>query len=98
MPRRQSFQRFQALRGFVEPDPIQAQLVDDMQGACTDGDVDAKLRRSCMEIAPICHGERDLAIPHDRLHVDADVLCDALDARSSAFERTLYSSKSRALN
>ena len=80
MPRRQSFQRFQTLRGFVEPDAIQAQFVDDMQGARTDCDVDAKLRRPCVETAPICQGERDLAIPHDRLHVDTEVPCDPIDA------------------
>ena len=71
---------FQSLRGFVEPDAIQAQFVDDMQGARTDCDIDAKLRRPSVKTAPICQGERDLAIPHDCLHVDTQVLRDPIDA------------------
>jgi hypothetical protein len=51
------------LAAFVEPDAIQAPSIDHTQGARTDCDVDAKLRRECVKAASIGHGERDLAIP-----------------------------------
>jgi hypothetical protein len=38
-----------------------------------------------MDTASICQRERDLAIPHDRLHVDTDVPCDPIDAALETF-------------
>jgi hypothetical protein len=56
-----------------------------MQRARADGDVDPKLRHPCIEATPICQRKRDLAIPHGRLHVDTDVLCDPIDAALETF-------------
>ena len=67
------------LGGFVEPDTIQAQLIEDVQHASTDCDVDAKLRRARMDTTPIRQREHDLAVPHDRLHADTQVPRDPID-------------------
>jgi hypothetical protein len=48
--------------------------------AGADCDVDAKLRYSNVETTAVCDRERDVAIPDDRLEVDAHVSCDPLDA------------------
>ena len=55
-------------------------FVDDVKGSRTDGDVDAKFRLSNAETTTVCQPERDLAIPDNRLEIDAHVSCDALDA------------------
>ncbi len=85
MSRREAFQRLQTLHGFVETDAIQAQLVDDIHRARTDGDVDPKFRRPCMDTTPVCQRERDFAVAHDRLHVDAQVPCDPIDGTFETF-------------
>jgi hypothetical protein len=68
--RRQPFQRGQLLYGFLQADPIQAQLVDDVQSTRTDGDIEAKFGGPDVETAPVRQSERGFAIPDDRLEID----------------------------
>jgi hypothetical protein len=83
--RRQAFHGFQTPRGFVEPDAALAQIIDHTTGSHSHRDVDAKLRRPCMDITAIRRRECDLAIPHDRLNAGPEVPRDPLDAALERF-------------